>query len=433
MRQDRVIESKQQLQGKRFILGVDPSGARMDCVVLDREGLPRGRPFSFQATAAGFTRQFPDKLQHALGQDTRPPEVLVAVECSMNLWRTFAAHCEKEGYTVVLVSPLSTYHSRPLRDGDFTKTDAKDAFLVAENALNGRFMPWRRRTGLYAQLQGLGLYYWKRNKDLIQNWLRLHSKLEVIFPELRTCCDLKSRTAQYLLSQYLFPAEFAAIDVAKEGEAVFQVSRGNLGASFLEGLRAAARGSVGVDLRGTEAVERMIVSQLLRSIELIQADLEAIQQGMTDLARQTPWFRILTSIPGVGAPTALLFLAEVGDLRWYRSSKQIEKLAGLNLRLCDSGKMRGSRQISGIGNKRLRCVIYTICYQMGQHEPLAKRKLTRRRLKGGNLTRDVLSLSSLCLRLIMSLAKRNTEYRTIPDLSPEHPEQEDREVRMKQA
>ncbi len=39
---------------------------------------------------------------------------------------------------------------------------------------------------------------------------------------------------------------------------------------------------------------------------------------MIKLAKQTPWFEILTSIKGISELTAVLFIAEVQDLSKYK-------------------------------------------------------------------------------------------------------------------
>ena len=56
-------------------------------------------------------------------------------------------HClHKSRYTVVLVSPLKTHQSRVLVDNCFSKTDPKDALLVADNGMKGYFDIFQRYT-----------------------------------------------------------------------------------------------------------------------------------------------------------------------------------------------------------------------------------------------------------------------------------------------
>ena len=52
------------------------------------------------------------------------------------------------------------------------------------------------------------------------------------------------------------------------------------------------------------------------------------------------------------------FLAEVGDVRRFESSRQIQKLAGLSLRENSSGKHKGQTTISKRGRSKLRTVLF---------------------------------------------------------------------------
>src|SRR5699024_6454784 len=52
------------------------------------------------------------------------------------------------------------------------------------------------------------------------------------------------------------------------------------------------------------------------------------------------------------------FVSEVGDLRRFKSPKQIQKLAGLALKENSSGKHKGQTRISKRGRSRLRAVLF---------------------------------------------------------------------------
>ena len=75
-----------------------------------------------------------------------------------------------------------------------------------------------------------------------------------------------------------------------------------------------------------------------------------------DLKRQS---ELLDSIPGVGQTTAALFLAEIVDIRQYKSARQVAAFAGLVPRERRSGtSVRGKVRLSKIGNARLKKALY---------------------------------------------------------------------------
>ena len=68
---------------------------------------------------------------------------------------------------------------------------------------------------------------------------------------------------------------------------------------------------------------------------------------------------LLDSIPGIAASTAALLLAEITDIKQYRSARQVAAYAGLVPRERRSGSsVRGRTRLSKIGNARLRCALY---------------------------------------------------------------------------
>ena len=68
---------------------------------------------------------------------------------------------------------------------------------------------------------------------------------------------------------------------------------------------------------------------------------------------------LLDSIPGIGEATAAALLAEVPDIKQYRSARQVAAFAGLAPRERQSGSsVRGRVRLSKIGNARLRKALY---------------------------------------------------------------------------
>jgi hypothetical protein len=108
-----------------------------------------GRSFSFPVSHEGYSEKLWKEIGKILG-DYGTEDLAFAVETSCALWKTLTDYLSQRGYTVLMVNPvrdvslngvnpLTTYHSRPLRNHDFSKTDPKDALLIATNARNGNY------------------------------------------------------------------------------------------------------------------------------------------------------------------------------------------------------------------------------------------------------------------------------------------------------
>jgi hypothetical protein len=77
--------------------------------------------------------------------------LVFAIETACSLWETLAFFLCDGGYTIVLVSPLSTHHARPIMSMEFSRTDPKDAYLVATVAQRGAFQPSRSHFAAHFQ------------------------------------------------------------------------------------------------------------------------------------------------------------------------------------------------------------------------------------------------------------------------------------------
>ncbi len=105
-----------------------------------------------------------------------------------------------------------------------------------------------------------------------------------------------------------------------------------------------------------------------------------------------------------------MFIAECRDLSLYSHYKQIEKLAGANLKLDDSGKYVGVRRISGIGNERLLRLIYIMTAHTARFIPEVRIKFLTRQLKKKCYRKNIIACAPLLLKLLMALIKEERTY-----------------------
>ena len=106
----------------------------------------------------------------------------------------------------------------------------------------------------------------------------------------------------------------------------------------------------------------------------------------------------------------MLFIAEVRDLYNFRHYKQIEAFAGLGLKNCDSGKYKGYRHISRIGNSRLRSIIYRMTSETRNHIPEIRIRFLNRKMIRDRHRKNIIACSSNLLKLIMALVQENRFY-----------------------
>ena len=405
-------EKRQFVQGK-YIVGIDPSKAKHQAAVIDPNGIQVGKSFTFNTTYQGYHTDLWKRLTKII-PSMETVCIVFAIETACNLWQTLAFYLKTHDYDVLLVSPLSTKHTRPVMNHDFSKTDPKDALIVANNARDGYFDYYRTFTPHINAMHRLSISYTKLNKNLTQNKQRLRSLVEQIFPEFVTILPPDTKTARYLLKKYMTPQQFLNMDIIDDAAQIKRISRHNHDLKTLLKLKEQATTSIGIHLTDDEVLaERLSLNAWITMLETTEQQMEIIMTELIRLAQQTPYWDVLISFKGKGISEKLiaLFIAETRDLDLYNHHKKIEKFAGYNLRQAQSGNYIGPRRMSHIGNKRLSWIIYKMTEETAKYLPEVRLKYLRRQMNTKSKYRkNIIACSSTLLNLIVTLVKQRRPY-----------------------
>jgi transposase len=408
----------------RFLVGIDPAKHRHQGQILTPDGLPHGSSFSFNATFDGFhhrlwkhlAARLPEELAHRPRHELTE-HLVFAVEASCNLWPPLVSYLHAQHARIVLVSPLATCHARPSKSGDFSRTDPKDAFLIADLARQGTFHFLADYTPEQEAMHRLAITYDKLRKDVQRCRARLRAQVETLFPEFVKALKLNTLTARHLLSRYLTPSDFLSLDLDREAELLGRLSREQHGRETLLKLQALARHSIGVQLRPEQhSAERVTMDSWLVLCEALETEQARVAEELIELARQTPYHTPLRSLKGVSDLLAALFIAELRDPSRFPRPKQIERLAGYNLHVHDSGTYKGRRRITHLGNDRLRWILYQMASETSKYVPEVRAKYLRRRLAGHtNRQQNLVAAIPQLLALVIALMREERCYEARPE------------------
>ena len=403
------LQTKRHFISGKVIVGIDPARDRHQVAIIDADGIAMCNPFSCKTDAEGFNRLF-EQLK-TLEFKSKPESCVFAIERSCNFWVTLAHYAHGRGYRVVLVSPVATKRSRPFFDHDFSKSDPKDALLVASNAQSGYFDFFRDFSDHARAMHQLSLSYDKLRKNLVQNKQRLRDQVLLVFPEFLTVLDSDIDTARLLLHDYFLPRHYLGLDVDKVAAQMETVSRKQHGKTTLNKLTELAKKSVGIPVdEKLEIAVRLTIRSWLTMLETVRSQMDMIMAQLIAWAKQTPYFEILTSLKGISEVMASFYIAETREPAAFGHYKQIEKYAGLNLRGSQSANYIGPRHISHIGNHRLAWAIYKMTEETARYTPEVRMKFLRRQLKAPQYRKNIVATSSQLLKLIVALIARNQPY-----------------------
>jgi transposase len=99
-----------------------------------------------------------------------------------------------------------------------------------------------------------------------------------------------------------------------------------------------------------------------KHIEFMDSQIKQIEKEMTESVKRDETLckrlEYLTGIPGVGLLTAIVIVAETHGFACVTNIKQLTAYAGLDVRICESGKWKGQSRISKRGNSHIRGALY---------------------------------------------------------------------------
>jgi transposase len=148
--------------------------------------------------------------------------------------------------------------------------------------------------------------------------------------------------------------------------------------------------------------------------KLVQKKIDQRIQNCPDLNAQK---ELITSIIGVGAITADVFIAEIGSISRFPSAGHLASFVGMTPKERLSGSsVRGKARLSKIGNARLRKALYFPAISAIKHNPVISKFYLRLRAAGKPPMVALCAAMRKLLCLIYEVLKSKTLFR-IPGTS----------------
>ena len=348
-------EKLKQMDLSTMIIGVDVGSELHYARAFDYRGVELSGVLKISNDAAGFEAF--EKWKHELMKMNDKSRVMVGMEPTGHYWFNFGYTLQENGTKVVLVNPMHVKRSKEFDDNNPTKNDRKDPKTIAMLVKDGRYLEPYMPEGVYRELRISMEIRERYVKQLtiidnkVQRWLSIY------FPEHKTVFkDWTGKGSMLALKNFATPEKVLAKGI--EGIATVwkaEIKRA-VGTKHAERLVKAAEVSVGVK-EGLKAAEYDLLS-LIEEYEFFLKKLEATMELIEELLFQVPNIKELLDIKGIGVVTVAGFVAEVGDIARFEHPKQIQKLAGLNLKENSSGKHKGKTTLSKRGRKRLRRLLF---------------------------------------------------------------------------
>lgn len=399
---------------KVVVVGIDVASQWHYVQPIDAAtGQTLGKAFRIENDRSGFDMLDGRIEALAKAQGASRCDVVLGMEPTGVYGQPLAYFLESAGYSLVYVNPFAVKQTKELMDNTPTKSDAKDALVIADLVRNGRYLGLHLPKGAYADLRNLSDIQCERRQDRNRIVNRLRTALARYFPEFaQVMRTIDGASSLWVLAHAPLPADILAMDeeaLAKGLGSTYKKPR--VQHKRATRLGEAARTSIGI-AAGSEA--RAYLTDLADQLAVASRRLDACEKRMAEvLDKAGASAKLMLSIPGVGPVVAVHLLGRLGDLGQYEHPRQVVKMAGMNLTHNSSGFKDGRRHLSKRGSALLRATVYQAALSMVRYDP------AMRAIYGELRTRDKDPLSgtaALCaigtrlLKVIWGMARHQTAY-----------------------
>jgi len=398
------------------MVGVDVSKAKHNACLGTQIGISR-RKLEFTHTREGIERLEQTLKQQLVKNACR--HVLIAMEPSGIYWQALYDRLQGGGYGVCLVHCQAVRNNRKTMQEGTSKTDETDAYSVFDLLRQGKFfLPVERDPELKAAYR------------LMQRSMALKKRISQLRNQLRAAIHLAFPELNPLVHDLTQPTALRFLQTNPTPESILRHSR----TRFLEQWQPRHRcgqwrpetfhriydlATASIGLRDPHRIDAFEITTLANDlIDALTKHQLWLAKAIELLAHRAD-YQLLVQLPRIGKPTAAAILTAIGNIHAYQNGKQLVKLAGLDIRLFESGSsIRKLPKISHIGSAYLRYWLYHYALRLIAHEPHFQAYYQRRKHQSPGKGSGQRALIAVCDKTIRMI------YRILTDHVPYNPQKD---------
>ena len=394
-----------------LILGCDVGSETHYVRAIDTRGRELSKSaYSFNNNQEGFQSAKEWAVRIAAEHDKS--QIVLGLEPTGHYWFCLATWMITNGISVVQVNPYAVKQTKEVEDNSQLKDDRKDPKLIANLVKDGNFgMPYLPEK-IYAELRRLSMFRDQLNEDRIRTINRMHREMKIYFPEYKDALGkVDGAFSLELLKEAPFPEELTALGEEGIRQIWHAAKLRGRGYSRAREILQYAKASVGI--KDGSIASKAAVKWFVQKIMELDVELAVIENQINQKCQEIPHTGNVLEISGIGENTLSGILAEMGDISRFDDVKEIQKLSGLGLVACSSGKHKGETKISHRGRKRLRYWLFQAAKSAVAHAEEFKELHMYYTTRADNPLKKMQSLIVIAcklLRIIYTILNTGTFY-----------------------
>ncbi|WHY79433.1 IS110 family transposase [Neobacillus sp. WH10] len=406
--QDKQNQLIERISDTHLIVGVDIAQQLHVARAVNFRGIVVGAPITFENNEEGFVKllNWIQDLQRLKNLDA----AIVGMEPTGHYWINLSKWLDKQNIEVVTVNPHLVKRNKENRDNTQSKSDKKDALVIADMVKNGYYSFVRPTSESFEKLRVL-----ISNRDVIVKRLvmsinQVNRWVDLVFPELRQVFkDVTCKGAIATLRLFPTPDEISSLETLDVMRGWKSLMKRQPGPKKAQSLINLAKSSIGTG-QALDAY-KFHLEQLLEEYDLAVKQLERVEQQVKEVLYKIPFAKKLLMIKGISEISLAGILGESGDLSGFSHGNSLLRHAGLHLAEASSGKWKGQIVISKRGRSRLRRFLYLATMSLVMNNPEFKALHSYNvKVKKIKKMKSIMKLIGKLARIFVGIARRNESY-----------------------
>jgi transposase len=368
------------------------------------------KPFSFTNDEEGFESAKAWMVELAAVNDKK--QIVLGLEPTGHYWFCVATWLISNGISVVQVNPYAVKQTKEVEDNSQLKDDRKDPKVIANLVMNGNYgMPYLPE-GVYADLRSLSLLRSQLTENRTRCTNRLHRLMKIHFPEYKDAFGKADGSfAVEILKVAPFPEDI--VELGEDGIREIWHKAKLRGRGYSRASEIFRYASVSVGKKEGAESDRYSVKCFVEEMTSLDEKISIIEAAIKDKCMEIPHAEKILEITGLGQNIVAGIISSMGDIDRFDDAKEIQKLSGLNLVACSSGKHNGETKISHRGRKELRTWLFQGAKSVVAHAEefqLLHEYYTTRNKNPLKKMQSLIVIACKLLRIIFAILKKGVTY-----------------------
>ncbi len=214
-------EKIMQVKNSTLVVGVDIAKNKHAARAFDFRGIEYDKAIFFENNEAGFK-----KLLHwikKVSEKENKTDVIIGMEPTGHYWLALEEYLRrKTDFMRVVVNPAHVKKSKSLDDNSPTKTDRKDAKVIAKLVVEGRYSIPHMPVKEYAEIRVAMTHRERLVKDTINISNKVQQLIDKYFPEYETVFKSWDGKASIAVLKEIFLPEMIVDKTEKEIVEIFK-------------------------------------------------------------------------------------------------------------------------------------------------------------------------------------------------------------------